>query len=211
MTHTILIATHNPAKLGELRQTFSTLLPEDVQLTSLTDVGITEDVEETGHTFEENAKLKALYYAKKSQLPTIADDGGICIDALNGAPGIHSKRWLGREASDAELIHYCLEQMRGVPETKRTAHFEVVLAFCPPDVDSPADIQTARGTVDGHMTTTRHENTPPGFPYRALFVVDKYGLYYDELSPLQHEHINHRVHAAQSLAPAILAWYNKDA
>ena len=86
----LLIGTHNPAKLQELSELF---LDFPVELVSLSDVGITEDIEEDGKTYEENSQKKALFYAKKSGLPVISDDGGIEIAALNFQPGIHSKRW----------------------------------------------------------------------------------------------------------------------
>src|SRR5258706_2283452 len=97
----LLIATHNPAKLYELKNFFSDL---SLELVSLTDVGITEDIEEDGKTYQENSQKKALFYAKKSNLPAISDDGGIEIAALDNAPGVHSKRWLGDTATEKDLV-----------------------------------------------------------------------------------------------------------
>ncbi len=208
----LLIATHNPSKKNELQQIFSSVLPSDIELVTLADVGITEDVEETGATFEENASLKATHYAKLSGLATLADDGGICVDALGGEPGVHSKRWMGREASDQELIDYCLMKMHDVPEDKRTAAFRVVLAFCDPaelDTEDNLVVHMATGKTTGHIAQKAHDTVLPGFPYRALLIVDPFNKYYDELTPPEHAQVNHRVDAASHLADDILAWYNK--
>src|SRR4051794_19206444 len=97
----LLIATHNPGKLNEFRM-FLEGVP--FEIISLSDVGITEDVEEDGTTYEENSQKKALFYAQKSGLPALSDDGGLEIVALNNQPGIHSRRWLGYPATDEELI-----------------------------------------------------------------------------------------------------------
>ena len=99
----LLIATTNPGKLAEIKRF---LFDVPVELVSLNDVGITDHVEETGATFEENAVLKAKFYAEKSGLPTLADDGGFEIDALHGEPGVKSHRWVygDRENTDEELM-----------------------------------------------------------------------------------------------------------
>ncbi|OGH16878.1 MAG: hypothetical protein A3C97_02300 [Candidatus Levybacteria bacterium RIFCSPHIGHO2_02_FULL_37_11] len=97
----LLIATKNQGKLKEISDFLSDL---PLQTVSLSDIGIEDDFEETGKTYKENSQNKAIFYAKKSGLPAIADDGGIEINALNGAPGVKSRRWLGRKASDEELV-----------------------------------------------------------------------------------------------------------
>lgn len=208
----ILIATHNPSKKKELQHIFAALLPTTITFVTLADIGIHDDIEETGSTFEANAILKARHYAQVSKLPTIADDGGICIDALGGEPGVHSKRWMGREASDRELIDYCLMKMKHVPNHQRTAAFRVVLAFCDPqqqDVDGQLMTYLATGQTTGHIAQKAHTKVLPGFPYRALLIVDPYNKYYDELTAAEHAQVNHRVDAASHLADDILAWYNK--
>ena len=209
----ILIATHNPAKRDELALVFAKFLPTTLTFVTLADVGITQDVEETGKKFLENAILKAETYAHLSGLPTIADDGGICIEALHGEPGVHSKRWMGREATDHELIAYCLKKLEPFETDKeRSAYFEVVLAFCASSTavgQQNPFIHTTSARVSGHIAHTAHKAVIPGFPYRALMVVDKYHRYYDELTPQQHREVNHRYMAGQQLASAILAWYNR--
>src|ERR1700694_1868026 len=96
----ILIATHNKAKLGELKKAAKRLADLGFEMMSLADIQITDAPEETGTTFEENSLLKAKYYAEVAQLPAIADDGGPLIHALNNEPGVKSRMWLGREATD---------------------------------------------------------------------------------------------------------------
>ena len=99
----LLIATKNKGKIKEFRNLLSYL---PIELVTLSDIGIEDDIEESAATYKENSQKKALFYAKKSGLPAIADDGGLEINALGGEPGIKSRRWLGYEASDEELINH---------------------------------------------------------------------------------------------------------
>ncbi|MCX6732257.1 MAG: non-canonical purine NTP pyrophosphatase [Candidatus Roizmanbacteria bacterium] len=197
----LLIATHNPAKKQELRTGFASLISSKINLVSLNDLGITEDPEETGKTFLENAQLKAEYFAKLTNLPTVADDGGIEIDALNGEPGIHSKRWLGKTASDSELIQYTLSRLANTPPEKRTAHFRIVLYYVNPLHDNFFSSSTA--SLDGSIASHIGPRALRGFPYRALFIVDKYKKYYDELTEQEHRDANHRLKAVEKLIPFI--------
>lgn len=196
----LLIATHNPAKKDELRHGFSSLVESGINLVFLDDLHITADPEETGTTFLDNAKLKAEYFAAISHLPTIADDGGIEIDVLNGEPGVHSKRWLGRDADDNELITHTLARLRDVPMEKRTAHFRIVLYYHNPLTGKGASSPAA---LDGRIALAVGPDAKKGFPYRSLFVVDKYDKYYDELNEAEHTSVNHRLLAAQKLIPLV--------
>ena len=128
----LLIATTNPGKLTEIKR-FLVDLP--IELVGLKDIGITDVVEETGSTFEENAILKATYYCKKSGLPTLADDGGFEIDALGGEPGVKSHRWIhgDREDTDEELITYTLVKLKGLSRAMRGAQLRLVLALIFPE------------------------------------------------------------------------------
>lgn len=195
----ILIATHNPAKQSELQKWLRKAIA-GIEVVTLDDLHITDDPEETGKTFAENAKLKAEYYAKKSRLPTIADDGGIEIDALNGEPGVISKRWLGHDATDQELIDYTLLRMKDVSPDKRTARFTVVLCFVEP-VSGRQVIKTE--SIEGTISVRPSQTWQPGFPYRAVFKVSHYNKYYDELTPGEHETVNHRHRAIEKLAESI--------
>lgn len=199
----LLIATHNPAKKEELRQGFSYLSVEtgrDLSLQFLDHLHISADPEETGNTFLENARLKSHYFANLSHLPTVADDGGIEIDILNGEPGVHSKRWLGRDASDAELIQYTLVQLKDIPVEKRSAQFTTCLYYYNPRTGFETSITES---LKGHIALHSSNLAINGFPYRALFIVDKYNKYYDELTEKEHHDINHRLRAIQKLIPFI--------
>lgn len=191
----LLIATSNQAKLAEYRK-FLADLP--LELLSLSDFNL-GSIDETGATFEENAKLKAESYFTMSGLPCISDDGGLEIDALDGAPGVLSRRWkTGDEnVTDEELITYTLERMKGVPEGKRGARLRLVVAFF-----DGKEVHTAEAATEGsvaHMPT----RFAPGFPYRALLYIVKFGKMYDDLTPSEHEAVNHRRAAVLQLKPAI--------
>ena len=115
----LLIATHNPAKVIEYKRYLSDL---ELELVSLSDLNITEEAPEDGKTFEENAVKKVKFYHKLSNLPVIGDDGGLMIDALDDAPGVKSRRWLGYRMTDEEMIQSVIERMKNIPEGKRTCH-----------------------------------------------------------------------------------------
>src|SRR5512142_1195861 len=126
----LLIATHNRGKLIEFQELLAGL---PLALATLDDVGIREDVEETGTTFAGNARLKALAYARESDLLTLADDSGLEVDALGGEPGIYSKRYAGEDATDANRINFLLHRMKGVPVEARVARFRCAIALARPD------------------------------------------------------------------------------
>lgn len=194
-----LIATTNPGKLAEIN-TFLGDVP--FELVSLKDVGITDAVEETGKTFEENAILKARYYAKESGLTTLADDGGFEIDALGGEPGIHSHRWVhkNRDSSDEELIAYTFERMKDVPLTKRQAQLRLVLVVVSPEGKVLATVEDkVRGIVAPEPSKTRTE----GFPYRSILYLPAIRKYYDQsvMTPEETDRYNHRKRALMYLKP----------
>lgn len=197
----LLIATTNPGKLAELREFLSGI---PVALVSLADVGITDIVEETGSTFEENAVLKAKYYAAKSGLPTLADDGGFEIDALGGEPGVKSHRWVhgDRENTDEELIAYTFKRMQAIPEEKRGAQLRLVLAL----VDYTGKLlATSEEKIRGIVAPKPAKAHQPGFPYRAILFVPEMHKYYDqnEMTPEENKRYNHRKKAVDAMRPAI--------
>jgi XTP/dITP diphosphohydrolase len=159
----LLIATSNPAKLEEIKRFLADVL---VNIVSLSEVGLTADAPETGSTFKENAIMKAHYYAAKSGLPTLADDGGFEIDALNGEPGVKSHRWVhqDRESTDEELINYTVLKMKSLPQTMRGAQLHVVLAFVLPY----GKIKTSEALVRGIVPDKSSDSRTPGYPYRSL-------------------------------------------
>lgn len=197
----LLLATHNQAKLNELKIGLRSLEEKGVKLVSLADLGIKDEPEETGTTFEENALLKAKFYANLARLSSLADDGGICIDALNGEPGIKSHLWLGREASDEELIKYTLKRLKNVPKEHRTAYFATTLCY----FDRKTNIKVVEeGRLKGYIATQTSSYRIKGYPYRSLFIVSALNnKYYDELTQAEHEKINHRLKAVKRLVQKI--------
>lgn len=196
----LLIATHNKAKLGELLIGVEKLRQENIAILSLNDLSISKDPEETGKTFRDNSVLKAKYYGDLTGIPTIADDGGLLIDILNGEPGVKSKRWLGYDASDEELISYTLRRLEGLPVEKRTAKLETTLCFYIPQTH---EIFCESEQIHGYIAQKQSGRPTDGYPYRSLFVVKRYGKYYDELTQIQHEDINHRLIALGRLVEKI--------
>ena len=122
----LVIATTNSAKLAEYRLL---LAPYPLELVSLRDVGIDQEPAETGATFRENALIKARFYFELTRLPTLADDGGLEVDALHGAPGVNSHRWLGAEADDRMLAEEIVRRMAQVPDGRRGARIRCALAL----------------------------------------------------------------------------------
>lgn len=198
MNNKILIATKNPGKLAELRSFLSDL---PVVIVSLTDVGISEDVEEDGKTYRENSVKKAVFYAKKSGLPTIADDGGLEIDALNGAPGVRSRRWLGYEASDEVLIEHLTKVSKKLPKDNRKAFFRTVISFALPN----GKVWSVAGEVEGVIAEKPRLKHLKGYPYRSFFYLPKIKKYYheNELTEDEQKRYNHRYRAIQKLKPII--------
>jgi len=196
----ILVATSNPGKLAEINFFLSDLSIETV---SLTDIGMKADAPETGNTFEENAVMKAKYYCQKSGLPTIADDGGFEIDALNGEPGVHTHRWINkdRENSDEELIKYTFNRMKHVPNGKRGAQLKVVIAFCDPFGFTKTTTAFIRGIIPEKPSGIRTK----GFPFRSILYLPEIGKYYnhDFLTKDETEKYNHRKFALDQLKPLI--------
>ena len=128
----LLIATHNPAKVTEIKLGLKPLTKFGIKLITISDLKIKDKPEETGNTFEENALLKAKFYADISKLPTVSDDGGVAIKELNGEPGVKSRMWLGYEATDEELINHTLKELKGKAMDKRKAYLETCLCFFDP-------------------------------------------------------------------------------
>ncbi len=201
MIKQLLIATHNKAKLGELMMGIKKLSDQGIKILSLHDLYITEDPEETGKTFEENAVLKATYYARLTGIPTIADDGGLMIPYLNNEPGIKSKRWLGREASDEELINFTLYNLRGCARDDRTAFLQTALCFFDPITEK---LITRQERIKGYIAEKQSGRPTLGYPYRALFVIEKWGKYYDELTEEEHHAISHRLKALRWIVEKIV-------
>lgn len=194
----LLIATTNKGKLHEFTEFLSDL---PLQLVSLADVGINDDIEETGSSYKENSQLKAQYYAKKSGLPAIADDGGIEIDVLGGAPGIKSKRWLGENTTEKDIVNYMMKLARELPDTNRKAVFKVCVSLAIPK----GKVYSFEDKVEGIITKKPHMKYVKGYPYRSFFYIPEIGKYYheDELTNDELRMYNHRYKAVEKLKPII--------
>jgi len=192
----LLVATNNRGKVREYEELLAAL-PCEVAFPA--QEGIALEVEESGATFEENARLKALAYARASGLPTLADDSGLEVDALGGAPGVRSARYAGPGASDSGRCQKLLDALASVPEGQRTARFRCVVALAWPD----GTVRTAEGRCEGQIGwAPRGEH---GFGYDPVFIVGGFcGQTMAELVPEVKNRISHRARAVQAMDFAIL-------
>jgi XTP/dITP diphosphohydrolase len=193
----LLIATNNRGKLREYEELLADAgLPLDITFPA--QEGISLEVVESGATFEENATLKALAYASAAGLPTLADDSGLEVDALGGAPGLRSARYAGPGASDADRYRKLLSALEGVPPAERSARFRCVVAVALPG----GRVATAEGRCEGHIGyEPRGEH---GFGYDPVFVVNGAGgKTMAELPPEVKNRISHRARAFQTAVPLI--------
>jgi XTP/dITP diphosphohydrolase len=187
----LVLATHNPGKVVELA---ALLGPHGLEVVSAGSLGLPEP-EETGETFVANAELKALAAATASGLPAIADDSGLCVDALGGAPGIYSARWAG-EGKDFTVAMARVNEAMG-KEGPRTAHFVCALSVAWPD----GHVETVEGRVDGRLVwPPRGDN---GFGYDPMFVMDGKSRTFGEISRDEKEADNHRARAFRLLQPLL--------
>jgi XTP/dITP diphosphohydrolase len=197
---TLLIATHNQAKLKELKVGLASLEKEGIKILTLNDVGVEKKPEEIGDSFCKNAEIKAKFYGELTNFPTIADDGGLIIPYLNNEPGVKSRRWLGYDATDGELIDYTLKKLYGTIRSDRTAYLSVCLCFYDPLTKK---LIAEEEKIKGHIAEKPSNRGIEGFPFRALFVIDKFNKYYDELTEKEHQEINHRLKALKRLITKI--------
>jgi XTP/dITP diphosphohydrolase len=173
----LLIATTNSAKLAEYRVL---LRPFDLEVISLRDAGIDVEAPEDGATFIENARLKARFYFDRAGIATLADDGGLEVDALGGAPGVHSHRWLGADAGDRALAEEIVARMRGVAPERRTARLRAVAAMIFAEEDARRET-VVEAAFEGVIADRCYPRIQPGFPYRAVLMIPQRGCYLAEL------------------------------
>ena len=196
----VLLATRNAKKLDELRRILEPVAPT-VVLVGLDDVPPYEEVPESGLTFAENALIKAREGATHTGLPTVADDSGLAVDALNGMPGVFSARWAGRQGSQAERdqanLDLLLAQIADVPDVHRAASFVCVAALAFPDGRE----LTVEGTMRGRLV--RAPRGDGGFGYDPIFVADGRDVTNAELTPADKDEISHRGRAFRALAPTL--------
>ncbi len=196
----ILVATTNPGKIAEMKA----MLGGDVNWLGLADIEHIDEIEEDGATFAENARKKALGYAQASGLWTIADDSGLVIDALDGAPGVKSARFSGdklagdeRTLIDHRNIAKVLELLQGIPEEKRTARFVCRLCMASPE---EVLIET-EGTLEGRITET--EIGKNGFGYDPILLVPHLNRTVAQLMSEEKNAISHRGNAIRKLIPLL--------
>jgi len=195
----LLVGTNNPGKVREYEELLADL-PETLEVTFLTREGLTLEVEESGETFEENARIKALAYAQASGLISLADDSGLEVDALGGAPGVHSARYAGPAISDADRYRKLLDALADVPAGQRSARFRCVVALALPD----GTVHTADGFCEGEIGfAPRGEH---GFGYDPVFVAKGHGgRTMAELTPDVKNEISHRARALLAIQPVLRA------
>lgn len=179
----MLLATANVGKQEAFRRLLAGL---PVCLRSPAELGIDVDVEETGNSFAENALLKARAFRDASGLGALADDSGLCVDALDGAPGLHSARFGGMHHEPAAQNELLLENMRGVSPVNRGAQFVSVIAFAGPDGEE----WTATGAVRGFITDKPRGSN--GFGYDPVFFLPGLGRTFAELTPSEKDPLSHR-------------------
>ena len=197
----LLVATTNPKKGTEMAQILS-LAGLDLKLVTLADFPSAPPVEETGETFAENARLKAVAGVRQTGITSIADDGGLVIDALGGRPGVHSHRFLGADTSFVDKMEHILELLRGVPDARRTCRFRCAVAVMTPD----GRVFESEGVCEGRIAQERRGAN--GFGYDPIFVLPDTGRHMAELTPEEKHAISHRGKALAAAMPALRSLYS---
>jgi XTP/dITP diphosphohydrolase len=192
----LVLATKNSGKVVEFRRILEELGSSNLEVVGLDSFPEIGDIEETGKTFEENSLLKARTISKLTGLPALADDSGICVDALGGAPGLYSARYSGN--GDAANNQKLLEALKDVPEEKRTAYFICVAAFVRPDGFEKVEEGRFYGKIMREVVGSG------GFGYDPLFQPDGQNCSSAQLSAEEKDAISHRGKAMRAIAPYII-------
>ncbi len=190
----LLIATNNPGKKREYQQL---LAPLKLKLCTAQDLGLSITVREDGSTYAENARIKALRYLQASGLLTLADDSGLEVDALGGEPGLHSARYAGPGASDADRYRLLLQKLDGVPWEQRTARFRCVLVLTVPG----GETYSTEGTCEGIIALEPQGEY--GFGYDPIFYLPQYEKTMAQLPLEVKNRISHRARAVQKMLPIL--------
>ncbi|RYB88755.1 RdgB/HAM1 family non-canonical purine NTP pyrophosphatase [Nocardioides glacieisoli] len=197
----VFLASGNAKKIGEMQRILAEHVA-DIEVLGIGDIdGYVEPVEDQP-TFEGNALLKARAGVAATGLPSIADDSGLCVDALNGMPGVLSARWSGPPKSDVRNNELLLAQLDDVPDERRGAHFTCAIAWVLPDGRE----HVVEGRMSGRII--REQRGSGGFGYDVVFVADEHsdeGLTSAELEPAEKDRISHRGRALRELAPTVAA------
>ena len=193
----LLLATGNPGKARELAELLKGV---PFEMVSLRDLKLPTEIDEPADTFEGNAIIKAEAYARMSGLLTLADDSGLEIDALNGQPGVHSKRFAGEDATDEDRVQIVLQRLEDVPWDQRTARYSCVIAIAVPD----GDTVTCEGICSGIIG---HElRGSGGFGYDPIFYLQEFDKTVAELSLEEKNRISHRARAAKHAVKLLMEW-----
>jgi XTP/dITP diphosphohydrolase len=198
VSHKLLLATRNQGKIVEFRRILDALAPGEIELVGLDQFPQLHDVDETGSTFEENALLKAREMSEATGLPAIADDSGLCVDALNGDPGIFSARWAGEHGNDQANLEKVLDQLKEVPDEKRTAYFICVAALYLPDGRTHCEEGRFYGTI---LHSPVGEN---GFGYDPIFKPKGLEISSAQMSAEEKDAVSHRGISLRAIAPHVL-------
>ena len=202
----VFLASRNPKKLAEMQRILAEHLP-DIEVLGLDDVPAYDEPAETEPTFEGNARLKAIAAVEATGLPSLADDSGICVDALNGMPGVLSARWAGltdedgatKDRANNDLL---LAQLADVPDERRTAQFRCSVVFARPSPQGVAE-HAVEGVMPGRVI--REMRGRGGFGYDVLFCADGYDVTTAELPAEEKDAISHRGKALRAIAPVVAA------
>jgi len=198
MSHKLVLATRNQGKITEFRRILDALAPGEIELVGVDQFPDLVDVEETGSTFEENSLLKARYTSHATGLPAIADDSGLCVDALNGDPGIYSARWAGAHGDDQANIVKVLEQLKDIDDEKRGAYFMCVASLVLPDGRE----HVAEGRFDGHIL--REPVGENGFGYDPIFQPLGFTISSAQMSAEEKDLLSHRGKSLRKIAPHVI-------
>ena len=196
MSVQLVLATRNAKKLAELDRLLAGA-GLDVEILGSDAFGDLPEIEETGSTFAENSLIKARAVSTHTGLIAIADDSGLCVDALDGQPGIYSARWAGQGATDESNLDLVLEQIRDIEPARRTAHFACAAALVLPSGEE----YVVQGQVNGVLLTQRRG--VGGFGYDPIFLPDGFDITTAEMTSEQKDAISHRGQAMRALVPVI--------
>jgi XTP/dITP diphosphohydrolase len=198
--HQVFLASRNAKKLAEMQRILAEYLP-DIRVLGLDDVPAYDEPAETEPTFEGNALLKANAAVAATGLPSLADDSGICVDALNGMPGVLSARWSGGSKDDLANNRLLLGQLTDVPDERRGAQFRCSVVFAYPVGSGGVAHEVVEGVMSGRVI---HEmRGSGGFGYDVLFCADGYDVTTAELPTGEKDLISHRGKALRAIAPVV--------
>jgi XTP/dITP diphosphohydrolase len=198
MPHQLLLATRNKGKIQEFHRILDAIAPGQIDLLGLDNFPHLHDVVEDGKTFQENALKKAREMALATGIPAIADDSGLCIDVLNGDPGIFSARWAGTHGDDVANNSKVLAQLNDVPDEKRSAHFTCVAALYLPDGRSHCEEAHFYGWI------LRAPIGEQGFGYDPIFRPEGYDISSAQMSAEEKDAISHRGKSLRAIAPHVI-------